>query len=183
MSLFTGTPLEGCTKQLHRPQALAGAALLAALHLVLNQFTIPLGPYLQVGFDFLTIGTTGMLYGPWVAGISGIITDILGYMLRPDGPYFPGWTLSAFLMGVLYGLLLYGRRVHLGRVIVTRVLMVVIFNFFLTPLWLSMLYGQAFVVMTGMRLVKNLIKFPLDVALLYMVLRLADKEVRQRMRR
>ena len=168
-------------QQLSRPQALAGAAVLAALHLILNQLTIPVSPYLQIGFDFLTMAVTGMLYGPWVAGMSGVITDLLGYMLRPNGPYFPGWTLSAFLIGMLYGLIFYNRPVTLRRVIVARLLMVVIFNFFLTPLWLSMLYGKAFVLMSSMRFIKNVIKFPIDVALLLAVLNLADREVRRRM--
>ena len=167
--------------ELHRPQALAGAALLAGLHLVLNQFTLPLGPYLEVGFDFLTISLTGFLYGPWVAGCTGIITDLLGHILHPTGPYFPGWTLSAILMGVLYGLFYYRRPVSLSRVTAARLVMVAVFNFFLTPLWLHLMYGEAFILLSSLRIIKNILKFPIDLGLEYFFLRLADREVLRRL--
>lgn len=166
--------------ELHRPQALAGAALLAGLHLILNQFTLPLGPYLEVGFDFLSTAVTGFLYGPWVAGLSGIITDLLGHILHPTGPYFPGWTLSAILMGMLYGLLYFRRPIRLGRVVVTRLIMVAVFNFFLTPFWLHLMYGQAFILLSSLRIFKNILKFPIDLGLEYFFLKLADREVLRR---
>ena len=51
---------------------------------------------------------------------------------------------------------------------------VVLFNFLLTPLWLHFLYGQAFVVLSSLRFVKNIIKFPIDVALLMLVLKTCE---------
>ena len=39
--------------ELHRPRTLALAAMLAALNLALNQFTIPVSAYLEISFDFL----------------------------------------------------------------------------------------------------------------------------------
>lgn len=149
--------------------------MLAALHLVLNQFTIPVSQLLEVGFDFLAVAATGYLCGPWVAGLSGIVTDLLGYILRPNGPYFPGWTLSAVLVGMLYGFWLYRRPVTLGRVVLCKLNMVLLFNFLLTPLWLSICYGQSFVVLSSLRLVKNVIKFPIDIALLMLVLKTCER--------
>lgn len=172
--------LRGSAANLHDPRALAGAAVLAALHLVLNQFTIPVSAVLEIGFDFLTVAATGYLYGPFVAGMSGFATDVLGYLLRPNGPYFPGFTLSAILLGVVYGLCYYRRPVTLRRIIGTKLCVTVLFNFFLTPLWLHIMYGQAFVILSEVRIVKNLVKFPVDVALTLMVLRLASREQARR---
>lgn len=167
-------------QELHRPQTLATAAVLSALHLVLNQFTIPVSSLLEVGFDFLAAAAIGYMCGPWVAGLSGIVTDVFGYVLRPNGPYFPGWTLSAILAGILYGLWYYRRPVRLWRVMACKAMAVVLFNFLLTPLWLHCLYGQAFVVLSGMRVVKNVIKFPIDVALLLLVLKTCERYRAQR---
>ena len=158
-------------RELHDPRTLATAAVLSAVHLVLNQFTIPVSQLLEVGFDFLAVAAIGYLCGPWVAGLSGIVTDLLGYILRPNGPYFPGWTLSAILVGVLYGLWLYRRPIKLWRVVLCKLNMVLLFNFLLTPLWLHITYGQSFVVLSSLRLVKNVIKFPLDILLLMLVLK------------
>ena len=155
---------------LKKPRVLAGAALLVALNLVLNQFTIPVSPYLEIGFDFLTSAATGFLYGPVVAATSGAVTDLLGYLLRPNGPWFPGFTLSAILLGLLYGLAYYRKPVRVGRIVVVKLIVTVAFNLLLTPLWLSVMYGQAFVLLSGLRLVKNILKFPVDVALLWLVL-------------
>lgn len=156
---------------LRDPRVLAGAALLVALNLVLNQATIPVSPYLEIGFDFLASAATGFLYGPAVAATSGVVTDLLGYLLRPNGPWFPGFTLSAVLLGLVYGFAYYQRPVRVGRIVATKLVVTVCFNLFLTPLWLSVMYGQAFVLLSSLRLVKNLVKFPVDVALLWVVLR------------
>ena len=162
-------------RELHDPRTLATAAVLSAVHLVLNQFTIPVSQLLEVGFDFLAVAAIGYLCGPWVAGLSGIVTDLLGYILRPNGPYFPGWTLSAVLVGVLYGLWLYRRPIKLWRVVLCKLNMVLLFNFLLTPLWLHITYGQSFVVLSSLRLVKNVIKFPLDILLLMLVLKTCER--------
>lgn len=162
-------------RELHDPRTLATAAVLSAVHLVLNQFTIPVSQLLEVGFDFLAVAAIGYLCGPWVAGLSGIVTDLLGYILRPNGPYFPGWTLSAILVGVLYGLWLYRRPIKLWRVVLCKLNMVLLFNFLLTPLWLHITYGQSFVVLSSLRLVKNVIKFPIDIALLMLVLKTCER--------
>ena len=77
-------------QELHRPRTLALAAIFSALHLVLNQFTIPVSQLLEVGFDFLAVAAIGYLCGPWVAGLSGIVTDVLGYVPAPQRPLFPG---------------------------------------------------------------------------------------------
>ena len=53
--------------------------------------------------------------------------------------------------------------------------MVLLFNFLLTPLWLSICYGQSFVVLSSLRLVKNVIKFPIDIALLMLVLKTCER--------
>lgn len=167
--------LGAAPRELKNTRSLTIAAVLAALHLVLNLFTIPVSQFLEIGFDFLTVAATGFLCGPWVAGLTGIVTDIVGYMLRPNGPFFPGWTLSAILLGIVYGLFYYKKKVSLPRIICCQAVVVVVFNFFLTPLWLHLLYGKAFVILSSMRLVKNLVQFPVNVALTWFVLRTAEK--------
>ena len=54
--------------------------------------------FLEVGFSFLAVALCGFFYGPVVAGLAGIITDTLGYFLRPNGGYFIGFTLNEFLI-------------------------------------------------------------------------------------
>lgn len=157
-------------KGLKKTHTLAGTGLLAALNLVLNQFTVALSTFLEIGFSFLAAAMCGFLYGPVVAGLAGIITDTLGYFLRPNGGYFIGFTLNEFLLGFIYGCWFYKRKVSLLRTFLACLSVVIVINFFLTPLWLNIMYGNAFVISSA-RLIKNIIKLPIDTGLLYLVLK------------
>ena len=147
--------------------------MLAALSLVLNQFTIAVSQFLEIGFSFLAAGTCAFLYGPWLAGLMGIVTDVAGYFLRPNGGFFPGFTLNEFLLGFLYGCWLYKKPVSLWRTFCACLSAVLVINLVLTPLWLNIMYGNAFVI-SGMRLIKNAVKLPLDTALLYFLLKAVE---------
>ena len=157
-------------EEIHRLSSMVGTAMLAALHLVLNQFTFAVSQFLEIGFTFLATASAAYLYGPWLAGLMGIVADTLGYFLRPNGTYFPGWTLNEFLLGFLYGCWLYKKPVTLWRTFAACLSAVLLINLCLTPLWLHLVYGNAFVI-TGLRLVKNLIKLPIDTLLLYTLLK------------
>ena len=157
-------------EEVHRLSSMVGTAMLAALHLVLNQFTFAVSQFLEIGFTFLATASAAYLYGPWLAGLMGIAADTLGYFLRPNGTYFPGWTLNEFLLGFLYGCWLYKKPVTLWRTFAACLSAVLLINLCLTPLWLHLVYGNAFVI-TGLRLVKNLIKLPIDTLLLYTLLK------------
>ena len=80
--------LSDAAREVRRTASLAGAAMLAALSLVLNQFTIAVSQFLEIGFSFLAAGTCAFLYGPWLAGLMGIVTDVAGYFWRPNGGFF-----------------------------------------------------------------------------------------------
>ena len=41
----------------------------------------------------------------------------------------------------------------------------------LNPLWLSIMFGDAFIALVSMRLVKNIVMFPIEVGLLYFLLK------------
>jgi len=75
------------------------------------------------------------------------------------------------MRGFLYGLILYRKPVTLGRTAAAHLSVMVVVTFLLNPLWLSMMYGQAFVALVGMRVIKNLFLFPVEVAMLYALLK------------
>lgn len=90
---------------------LVKAGLLAGLSIVFTRalsFMIPLAglPALRIGFGSLPIIISGILFGPLVGGVVGTVADLIGFMLNPmGGAYFPGFTISAALNGVIPGLL------------------------------------------------------------------------------
>ena len=81
------------------------AALIAAA-IVLSRFLSINAWNLKIGFTFVPVFLAAYLYGPLGGAIVGGIADFLGATLFPIGAYFPGFTLTCVLTGVVYGLLL-----------------------------------------------------------------------------
>ena len=84
-------------------------------------------------------------------------------------PVFSRFSFNEFLSGFLFGLFLYRKPISLPRVFFARLSVVVLINLILTPLWLSILYKNAFIVLLATRIVKNLIMLPIETAILYVV--------------
>lgn len=145
--------------------------LLMALDIILTRFVSIETPIVRIGFGFLPVAIIAMLYGPWIAGVAAAITDFMGIMLFPKTAlFFPGFTLSAFLGGVIYGLILYKKPKTLGRVILAVVLVAVFINLGLNTWWLTILLDKAAYVIFPARVIQNLVLAPINVALLYFVL-------------
>ncbi len=152
-------------------RVLTTAGMLVAVAVVFGFFKIPITQIIEIRFQFLPIACGAMLFGPVVGGIIGALADILGYLVKPTGPFFPGFTLSAVIQGILYGLFLYHREITAKRVIPAQAANTLTIDFLLNPLWLSILYGRGFIVIFTERIAKNLIMFPINVVLLLVVLR------------
>ena len=151
------------------------AGLLVAISVVLAFFKLALTETLQVSFAFLPVAGGGMLFGPVVGGIIGAVSDVAGFVMRPTGPFFPGFTVSAMATGALFGQLLYKKPVPVARFLTACVLNAVLVNWMLNTLWLSLMYGNGFIVLLGARMIKNLILLPIDTALLFSLLKLLER--------
>ena len=81
--------------------------ILIGLDIVLKMFSIKLTADLKVTFAFVAIAAIGMLFGPTVAFLAGTITDIIGFMMNPDGGFSPLFTLIEAVGAMIYGLFLY----------------------------------------------------------------------------
>ena len=158
-----------------RLETLCGCGMLLAMDLALNQFKLIISPTLQVSFAFLAVALCGWAYGPlWTAVMCGL-ADVLEYLLLPDGPFNPLWTVLAFVPGVLYGLFLHKRPVTLARTALARAVTVAVVNLGLNPLCMSWLYGSGYWYFLSERLVKNLALLVPEIALLYALLRAVER--------
>ncbi len=123
-------------EKLSSPKTLTGVAMLVALYTILSFFTINLtinlGTTWEIGFADLALAVCGMLYGPIPCAVAGAAGDLLGFIVSPNGRFFPGFTLSAFITGMIYGLLLYNRPVSLKRAALAEGIIIVICNLILT---------------------------------------------------
>ena len=154
---------------------LAAVSMLLAITVVLGFYRLQITEYLRIGFDPLAKELTARLFGP-VAGcaVAGL-ADIISYIMKPIGAFFPGLTLSAMAGSVIYGVILYRKPLSLGRVILANGLVTVFINLLLNTYWMTVLYGDAFMVLFPARALKQALMFPIDVILFYTVAKLLGK--------
>lgn len=115
-------------------------ALMIAMNIVLVRYLGVTTDLVKINFGFLPLTTVALLYGPLWGGASFALADIVGMLIAGGGrTYFPLFTVSEFLYGVAYGLLLHKREKNLLNISLTVILTTVVINLGLTPLW-NMLY-------------------------------------------
>lgn len=175
--------LKASRNELKNVQTISVGGMLIAVSIVLSFFKVFITQTLAISFAFIPIAAGGMLFGPVVGGIMGILNDILGYLVKPNGPFFPGFTLSALISGFIYGFFLYKKQASLIRVASAVGLNTLIVNLLLNSFWLSVLYGNGFDVLLTGRFVKNLIMFPIETVMLLSILKLVERiKIRDRAR-
>ena len=120
------------------------SAILIAIEIVLNRFLSINTLGLKIGFSFVPIVIAAILFGPVKAGVIYGISDLLGAILFPIGPYFPGFTVCAFLMGMVYGVFLYKKeKVGFFKNILPPVIInYIVLGLLVNTLWVSILYGS-----------------------------------------
>ena len=86
------------------------SALLIALDVVFTRVLAINTPLMKIGLGFAAVALSAMLYGPLWAALTAALGDLIGALLFPTGAYFPGFTLTAALTGLLFGLFLFRRE-------------------------------------------------------------------------
>ena len=162
-------------EKLKQTQVLTITAMLIAIATVLGFFKVPLNPLVELRFAFLPIASAGMLFGPGI----GAIVDVLGYLAKPTGPFFPGFTISGAVSGLLYGLCLYKKPLTVPRVIFAQFVQVVVISLILNNINLSILYGNGFFAVMVPRLLKTAIMFPINTVLLFVMLKAMQQIAKQ----
>ena len=131
-------------------------ALMIAAEIVLSRFLSIPTPYTKISLAFLPVALTGLLLGPLAAGIVGALADFLGAILFPFGPYFPGYTLTALLMGLCYGLFLYKEQ-KTWRILAAVGVHQLILSMLLNTLWIAVTNGAPYWPMVWTRVPQTLI--------------------------
>lgn len=156
-------------------KTLTAAAMLLAITVVLGFYRLQLTEYVRIGFDSVSKELAGMLFGPVVGCMVGGLSDLISYIIKPIGGFFPGFTISAMAGGIIYGTILYKKPLSLKRVIAVNSVVTVVVNLVLNTYWLTLLYGNAFFALLPARAVKQLIMLPIDSILFYVTARLLLK--------
>ena len=145
-------------------------SLLIALDVVLTRFFSIQTPLVRLSTNFIAIAITGALFGAIPAGIAAALADVIGMMLFPYGLFFPGFTLSAFLRGIIYGYFLHEKPVNIKSITISSILVSLGIGLGLTTLWLTMTQGVPYRELFITRIIPNGITLVLQVVILTTIL-------------
>ena len=158
-------------------RTLVFAALVIAIRVAMKPLKIPLGPSLDFNTQFFVNALGSMVYGPVVAVFGAAVSDTLGYLLFPNGPYFFPFIFTEMAGSLIFALFLYRARITVNRVILCRFSVNFLVNLVLqTPimmLYYRTMLGKEYAVIDLPRIAKNLVLFPLESVLLIIFLRAA----------
>lgn len=147
-------------------KTLVQVAILVAMEVVLSRFLSISTPYVKIGFGFLPLAITGMLYGPAWGAAAGALADFIGAMLFPIGPYFAGFTLTAGLIGAVFGFCLH-RQGGVARVLAAVTIVNLPLSLGLNTLWIHILYGKAFLALLPGRALQSAVMLVVQLVLLW----------------
>ena len=144
------------------------AGVLIAANIVVSRFlSVPLWN-MKFSFAFLTVALAARYCGIWGAVAVNGIGDFLGAILFPTGAYFPGFTLTAAIVGLIMGIYI-SKKCTLTRVIFCTITHQILCTLFLNTLWISVVYETPFNAQFIARLPQAGIMSVLQIIILYLI--------------
>jgi ECF transporter S component (folate family) len=153
------------------PRVIVFMGLFIAMEVVLTRFVSIQTPIVRIGFGFIPIALSSIMFGPVIGGITAMFSDLIGATLFPKGAFFPGFTLSALLGGIIYGICLYKKQITALRVGISVLIIKLLIDLGLNTIWLSILYKKAIIAIFPTRVISNATMFPIQTLLIFLVWR------------
>lgn len=153
------------------------AAMLTALQVVLGKLAVGNPAVVKISFSFMGTALIGYCLGPWLGGTVMVINDIISNTIFNTGSaFFPGFTLSAFIAGMLAGMILYQQNISWQRAFIYELIEIFVINVCLTTLWIYLMSlgsggGRTFMALLLLRLPKEIISWPIESLIVYWILK------------
>ncbi len=116
------------------------------------------------------------IYGPKYSAIIAGLGDLIGALLFPFGPYFPGFTISSALMGLVYGIFLYKKPGEerkdfkfIIQLTISSIIVLGAIKILLEAAFLNVLYGKAYFAVIASRFVTEAIMLPIQVITIFIL--------------
>lgn len=146
------------------------AALLIAIRVAMKGVYIPLAPNLNINLGYFVNALGAMIFGPVVAGLAAAVSDTLGCMLFPKGPYFFPFIFIEIAGSMIFAMFLYRAKVSVTRLVLSRFCVSffvnIVLNMPIMALFYKVVMHQSYTWMQLPTIAKNLSLFPLESLLL-----------------
>ena len=151
------------------------AALICALRIAIKSLSIQIAPGVFLSFDCYVNAIGAIVCGPLVGLIIGAVSDTVGAILFPKGAYFFPFIFVEMSSTFLFALFLWNRKVTPSRAMLAKFTVNVFCNLILNTIFIKWNYAiigadKAYPFINGVRIVKNLITFPLEAVLICVLL-------------
>ena len=157
------------SREFKKVTTITTCAMFGALSVVLGYYSFKITPNLKIGFGSIPNMLVDYLFGPVVGGLFGGAMDVIKFMLKPDGGFMPGFTFNAMLAAFIYGLFFYKKNLSLPRILTAKLVVIILCNIILGTYWLTLLNGKGFLAILPARAIKNLIQWPVDSLIFFLV--------------
>lgn len=150
---------------------LAFAAVICALRLAVKSLSLQIAPGVYLSFDCYVNALGSLVYGPLMALCVGAVSDTIGGVMFPKGAYFFPFILVEMSSGFIFALFLWKKRLTAPRLLAAKFTVNFVCNILLNSLiqkWYYALFDadKVYYVINGVRIVKNLVLFPLEATLI-----------------
>lgn len=153
------------------------SGLLLSVLIVLSRFISIKTQILVISLSFIPIMISAILLGPKYSFLIAGLGDLIGALLFPFGEYFVGFTITAALSGLIYGLFLHNKNENnfftgkklIIRLIISSVLVLIFINIFIKSYMIHLLYGKAFIAILSTRALAELIMIPIQILVIYFI--------------
>ena len=125
-----------------KTQMLVTLGILIAIEITLARFVSIRLWSNTYSFGFIAVAVAAYMYGPYGAMAVAGLGDLIGAILYPIAPYFAGFTITAVLTGLIWGLLMYHKQYKIWKVILAVVITQVVFSQIVNTFWIYLLYGS-----------------------------------------
>lgn len=136
---------------------------LIAMDVILRRFLSIYTPITRIGFAFVAEVIAAIVLGPLQAAAVGGIADVIGAIVFPSGAFFPGFTVTAVTIGLIYGLFLH-RKVTVVRIVCAVIVAQIVCSLGLNTLWLSIMTGSSYTALLSTRLVQAVVTGVVQIA-------------------
>lgn len=151
-------------------------SVLIAMAVILRRFLSIQLPFGIISFGAFPIIISGFIFGPVAGGIVGALSDIAGYPFFPKGPYFPHFTLTSALTGIIPVLIL--RLIHRAEGVPGFVMLLIsifigqlVTTVILVPYFLEILLGIPFWYRATANFIIQMVHIPIYAFFSFYVLR------------
>jgi len=139
-------------------KSLTTLGVLTAMQIILGSLLSIQFLTTKIAFAFIVVAITARLFSPLVTAGSTALAYFLGMLLFPKFTFFPGFILTAFLTGLVFGYA-FQHQTSLVRILIANFIVTFILNLFLNSLWLHIMYMTPWVALLATRLIQEIVTF------------------------